>query len=599
MLGRLRLTPVSARLLGVACLAGVSCLAGLAAPWAATSAAAATAPQRDITGRVGDGLTNRVVRDDVALTVRPDGVVHAKETVTYDFTGGGTSIERTFVVKTRDSDRRDRVFKVENIKATAGAGGGPATVATATSGDTMTVRVSGPQVTGTRTTVLEYDIRGAVSDTGSGQELRWTAVGGWKVPVAEARVTVDAAAVINNLNCFAGELTSSIGCTQFFTNHTHTQGQFVQQNLFPREYLTVAVGYPPNTTKAAPLYERRHTLATAFTVNGITGGALVALLVLLLGGLGLLYQLRGRDSRIVGQKAAEGDHAPVAADGVHFEPPDGVRPGQVGTLVDEQADVIDVTATIVDLAVRGYLLIEELPRETYGRLDWKLRKLDRPVDEADELLLYERMLYAALFDGREEIRLSQLGGTFTEQLARVRSALYEDVVKEGWFGRRPDAERTRWTTVGMIVTAVGVAGTVLLALFTELALIGLAVIIAGAALTLGGQHMPAKTARGATVLAHTIGFRAYLYRGEAEDVPENQRLTVFSRYLPYAVVFDAVQRWAKTVEDAGVREKGADNLYWYEGPAEWDLSKFAESMRIFTLATSGAISQARQFRSLS
>jgi hypothetical protein len=195
--------------------------------------------------------------------------------------------------------------------------------------------------------------------------------------------------------------------------------------------------------------------------------------------------------------------------------------------------------------------------------------------------------------------LSQLGGTFAEQLARVRSALYEDVVKQGWFGRRPDAVRTRWTTAGMALTAVGLVGTVLLAIFSELALIGLAVIIAGAALTLGGQHMPAKTARGATVLAHTIGFRAYLYRGEAEDVPADQRLSVFSRYLPYAVVFDAVQRWAKTVEDAGVREKGADNLYWYEGPAEWDLSKFAESMRIFTLATSGAISQARQFRSLS
>ncbi|HEY7482939.1 MAG TPA: DUF2207 domain-containing protein [Streptosporangiaceae bacterium] len=545
--------------------------------------------------KADDGLAAaRVVKDQIALTVGRDGVVHAQETVTYDFAGGGTSFEKVFVTKTRDDDRRDRVFKVDNIKASS-PDGGPATVSTSVNGDNTVVRVSGSRVSGSHTTVLEYDIRGAISTTASGPELRWTATGGWGVPVAEARVTVEAAAVIRSLNCFAGELTSSIGCTQFFTNHTHTQGVFVQQNMLPHEYLTVAVGYPPATTRAVALYEQRHTLATAFTVNGITGGALVALLVLLLGGLALLYQLRGRDSRIVGRKAAEGDHAPVA-NGTQFEPPDGVRPGQIGTLIDEQADVIDVTATIVDLAVRGYLLIEEMPRETYGRLDWKLRKLDRP---ADDLLLYERMLYAALFDGRDEIRLSQLGGTFAEQLARVRRALYEDVVHQGWFARRPDAERTRWTTAGMILTAVGVVGTVLLAIFSDLALIGLAVIIAGAALTIGGQHMPAKTTHGATVLAHTIGFRAYLYRGEAEDVPEEQRLSVFSRYLPYAVVFDAIQRWAKTVEDVGVREKGADNLYWYEGPAEWDLSKFAESMRIFTLATSGAISQARQFRSLS
>ncbi len=45
---------------------------------------------------------------------------------------------------------------------------------------------------------------------------------------------------------------------------------------------------------------------------------------------------------------------------VEFVPPDGLRPGQVGTLVDFEANPLDVTATIVDLAVRGYLVIEEV-----------------------------------------------------------------------------------------------------------------------------------------------------------------------------------------------------------------------------------------------
>ena len=103
----------------------------------------------------------------------------------------------------------------------------------------------------------------------------------------------------------------------------------------------------------------------------------------------------------------------------------------------------------------------------------------------------------------------------------------------------------------------------------------------------------------ATVLAHTLGFRAHLFRGEAPDAPADQRVAVFSRYLPYAVVFDVVGRWAQTVADVGANGAGpSDNLYWYEGPAEWDLSAFAESMRTFTLATSGAISASRQFRSL-
>ncbi|MBC6460353.1 DUF2207 domain-containing protein [Actinomadura sp. HBU206391] len=529
----------------------------------------------------------RVLRDDVALTVRADGVVHAKETIAYEF-AGSRGIERSFVTRTRQDDTRDRIFKVENVKASS-PDGGPATTSVTRDGDRTIVKVSGGgAITGRRTIALEYDVLGGIAQIGGIQELRWTAVSGWGVEVVSAKATVEADSAMRNLNCFAGALGSAVGCTQVFTNHTQTRGEFTQRNMLPQETMTVVVGYPVGkTTKSAPLYEQRRTLATAFTVNAITGGALLGLLVLLLGGVALLYQLRGRDARIVSRKAAEGDHTPV--NGMSFEPPSGVRPGQIGTLIDEQADVIDVTATIVDLAVRGYLLVEEDTR------DWTLRKLDRPVDD---LFPYERTLFDALFSGRDTVRLGELGGTFATDLAEVRGALYDDVVRQGWFVRRPDSVRTRWTLAGLILTAVGVVGTVALALFTELGLIGLAAIIAGAALAIGGQYMPAKTTRGATVLAHTLGFRAYLARGEASDVESRQRIAMFSRYLPYAIVFDNVHKWAKTVEDAGVRTEGADNLYWYEGPAEWDLSRFADSMRTFTLATSGAISQTRQFRSL-
>ena len=48
---------------------------------------------------------------------------------------------------------------------------------------------------------------------------------------------------------------------------------------------------------------------------------------------------------------------------VEFAPPEDLRPGQIGTLLDERANTLDVTATIVDLAVRGYLLIQEIPKE--------------------------------------------------------------------------------------------------------------------------------------------------------------------------------------------------------------------------------------------
>ncbi|WP_240810216.1 DUF2207 domain-containing protein [Actinomadura sp. WMMA1423] len=552
---------------------------GAGAPRAATSALAA----------------ERVLKDDVVLTAGGGGTVRVKETIVYRF-AGHDGFQRTYPTRVHESVTEDRVYRIENLRA-ASPDGGPSKATSSPKGLNTIVKVAGDRkLTGDHTVVLEYQVRGAITRMGAAEELRWPVVGGWKVPLDEAKAVVDGGAMIRNVNCFTGPIGSTIGCTQYYTNHTHTQGVFAQQGMLPGEYLTVVAGLPAGTTGGHAIYERRHTVATAFSVNAVTGSALAGLLVLLVGGVAALYLLRGRDARTVGKRAAEGDQVPVA--GSEFEPPNGVRPGQIGTLIDEQADVIDVTATIVDLAVRGYLLIEEEDRAVTGRLDWTLRRLDRPQTD---LLPYERILLDSLLtapDGTalDAVALSALGGTFATKLAQVRSAMYDDVVKQGWFARRPDTVRSRWTLAGILVTVLGIGGTVALALTTEWALAGLALIIAGAALAYGGQYMPAKTSRGATVLAHTIGFRAFLERGAIPDdgsMAARQRIALFSRFLPYAVVFDLVAKWAETVKDAGERAEGADNLYWYEGPAEWDLSKFAESMRTFTLATSGSISQSR------
>lgn len=561
MLGRIRLLAAPLVLLFLAASPGP-------AHAAAVPAAAAA-----------DTADDRVVRDEVLLTLGTDGVLHAKETITYDFGAGGDGFDRVYSTRIHHDEKRDRVFEVENLQVSQ-----PYTGSLAREDERTLVKVSGPQAAGQRTVTLEYDVVGAVLPLPQGQEVRWTAVGGWQVPVQEGTATLQAETMIRNVNCFAGTLGSVIGCSEFSTRMKRRQAVYGQQNMFPDEYLTVVAGLPPEATSGGPAYAERKTLATSFAINAVTGGALAALLVLLVGGVALLYFLRGRDKR-----ADSGVRVPLTATGdgqAGFEPPDGVRPGQIGTLIDEQADVIDVTASIIDLAVRGYLLVEE----EEGKSDWALRKLNRPVND---LHPYEQILYDGLFLMGERVRLSQLGGTFAHKLAQVRNALYEDVVKQGWFARRPDAVRSRWTVAGYVVTALAAVGTVALAILTNYALVGLAALAFGLAMILFGKHMPAKTGKGSTVLAHTLGFRDHLRRGEAAEVPDRQRIALFSRYLPYAVVFDVVGPWARTVEDAGVQ--GGDNLYWYEGPAEWDLSKFADSMRAFTFALSGALAQSRPY----
>ena len=87
---------------------------------------------------------------------------------------------------------------------------------------------------------------------------------------------------------------------------------------------------------------------------------------------------------------------------VEFVPPDGVLPGQVGTLVDEHANLVDVTATIVDLAVRGWLTITDLGADN----DYELTATQ--VAGKGTLLPYETELMNALFGSRPDVKLSDL-----------------------------------------------------------------------------------------------------------------------------------------------------------------------------------------------
>ena len=109
-----------------------------------------------------------------------------------------------------------------------------------------------------------------------------------------------------------------------------------------------------------------------------------------IGGVVALVWRRGRDRRyrgsqvdqVMGNPTGEDQTVPLgeadASAPVEFAPPDDLRPGQMGTLIDEQANVLDVSATLVDLAVRGYLLIQEIPKDGwFGKPDWRLIRLEQ------------------------------------------------------------------------------------------------------------------------------------------------------------------------------------------------------------------------------
>ncbi|MFW5415939.1 DUF2207 domain-containing protein [Nocardiopsis sp. CNT-189] len=591
---RVRAAALCAALAAPLALAGAPAAAADQGPGTAPDAIPDTAPETHTVPQGGesDGITN-----DVNVLLDQRGVLHVEETLAFGG-GGAAEFTRTLLAREPYDADHDRLYRVSGISAQAAGGAGVPVRTEEYDGMVDLVLERGEA----ETVVLDYTVTGAMEQTADGVELEWSPIAGYSERVAETTVRVDAPQPPRALSCSAGVPRSSIYCTSSdMGGHEGLVARFLQADMAPGERLSIVVAYPEGTASADPVLDRTWSLTSAFAITPKTASVFGLLLLGLIGGLIALIRLRGQDERALRTESGAASNAPLEAgpdDGLRFRPPDGVHPGQIGTLIDGQADVVDIAGTVVDLAVRGHFTIEELPHESGASVDWMLSKRVPPADE--ELLPYERMLIDALFDRRVRVRLSQLRrGGFAQRLGGVRDELYRDMVRLRWFANRPNVERNGWASAGIGLTVGGVLLTVLLAAFTQAAFTGLAVVIAGAALTVGAQYMPARTAKGSSVLAHTLGFRAFLMSAEAEHVPEGRRVDLFSRYLPYAIIFDNVDRWATVLAAAGATEETANNrLPWYEGPDEWQVEDFAESIRAFVLTLAGVISSARQLRAL-
>ena len=190
---------------------------------------------------------------------------------------------------------------------------------------------------------------------------------------------------------------------------------------------------------------------------------------------------------------------------VQFNPPPGVQPGMVGTIVDESADTIDVSATVMDLAVRGFLRIEETQSGTmFSRTDWRLVQLPPPPGQT--LRPYEATVLDGLFSTGSDVKLSDLKYKFHTTLNLAIRQMYSEVVDRGWFRRSPQRQRQGWQALGFLLIGAGVVSCFYLGVVTNAidqtgkfgigipsgVVLGLGLIVAGLIFRILGKRMAAK-----------------------------------------------------------------------------------------------------------
>lgn len=482
------------------------------------------------------------------IEILADGRIAVTEVIDYYFPSPRHGIYRDLPLSYRDEKGNSWRIPLE-VSAVTDENGRALPYEVQRTSAAMRLKIGDPDetVTGGRTYAIFYRASGALRYFDDHDELYWNVTGtGWSVPIRRASVSVrmppgaDAAAA--RKACYTGPEGSTRGDCRM-----NVQGDRVE--FAASEPLTVVVGWPPGIV--AKLEAEKISRWLPFWP--------LILPVIVVGALYLYWRKHGRDPH----------RSPTLV--VQYEAPEGVTPAEAGTLIDERADNKDVAATLVDLAVRGFVRLRETDRPGlfFGLGKIKDTDFDRLKDQQAEAGLrpYERRLLETVF-GRTgtSARLSDLKNkyAFQYELPRMKKEMYSELVARGYFAADPERVRGAWAGVGILLCFLTVFGanTVANVLGTNLFATYAAGTVSSMLVAGLGFLMPRKTEAGADAEDHLRGYREYIDKAEKYRSQWQEKENIFEKTLPYAMAFGVVGKWTKAFE--GVAMAKPD---WYEGSA--------------------------------
>ncbi len=537
------------------------------------------------TARADDPGASSFVFDGV---LGADGRLAVTETLAFD--AAPDALVQRIATKQRIDDDSHYTYEVTDVTATTA--GADALTEVTTDGDYVVITVDTSAAIG-QDVVISYNVVGATraeeSSSGPLTLMTWRALQGLSVQAEQVSGTLRVPAIPELVDCTAGPPGTPDKCDVYTGGTTESpMPSFQTAARGQGEQVTWTVGVAAQAVQPTATVVTEWSLDKAFVLTPVT--VAIALGVLLLGAalLWQLYRRTGIDAAAPGTVPPAGTFRPVGPGESVFDTGEGLRPGLVGTVADERVDPVDVTATLLDLAVRGHLLITEQPRSGHGLLDWSLTRTTR---SEEGLFGYERVILEAIAPIGGLTLVSQLPATLAPVIADVQSSLYDEVVSRGWFEVRPDATRNQWRTRGLVGTGIAVALAVALVALTNLGLLALVLLLLAAALVWVADRMPRRTVKGSQLLEGLSALSLLLATHPSTEMPKGREIEEISRVLPYAVVLGGKDRWLAAMVQADEDDQAPDptTIDWYHAPATWHLQDLPVSLTQFIHTVQGLL----------
>ncbi|HWR59540.1 MAG TPA: DUF2207 domain-containing protein [Thermodesulfovibrionales bacterium] len=414
-------------------------------------------------------------------------------------------------------------------------------------------------VDGSRTFVIFYRVlENALLFFDDHDELYWNVTGNyWKAPIREASANVMLVTENKGVNLWASCYTGIHGSRQSdcrFDTHPGSAQFFTKRGLNAGEGLTVAFGWDKGLVHPPP--------AVQIIFRRVKENWFFVLPFLSLAFMTKLWRTRGRDPSV--RESVTVMYQPPLCDGKTLSP------AEVGAIVDEKVDPRDITSTIVGLAVKGFIRIEETRKDglIFDSTDYYLARVKNPDSN---LGLFETELMKNIFSGAVSgILISELKNRFYVHLQPLKKTLYSEIVGKKYFLRSPEQVRAFYIGMAVVTALATVSLSALIAYwllpsasFTPPALFKsvIAGLITGLPVAAFALVMPAKTKTGASVYMDILGFQEFLNRAEKDHLARMGDKDLFSKFLPYAIALDVADNWSRAFE--GI----------YQDPPQWYVSE--------------------------
>jgi len=488
--------------------------------------------------RVGDFQDNIIVGEDGSAVVT--------ERITLVFVGEWHGIHRTIPVEYPGPNGTNYELFLQVTSITDGSGG-KLKYDSSTSNGFRDLKIYIPDaVDATRTVEITYRVRNGTRFFDSHDEFYWNVTGNdWPVPIDHASATV----------MFPGSAAGSLSAQAFTGVYGSKQrdasakiagaeAQFETASPLPmRGGLTVDVYIPKDILKEPS------ALTKFFWFLG--GNPVLFLPLVMFAGMLTLWWYKGRDPD------------PGLSVAPMYEPPPGMTPAEAGALLEDQVHPRDITSTLVDLAVRGFVKIEEVDDRglVFHHKDYVFHLL-KQRDQWSTLVPHERVMLENVFASGDDTRLSSLKNRFYTAVPVIQQDIKAALKTKGMYLLDPDSANG-YSIAGLLIIAAPFLMLQFLWNKNVFSSIGLLIgcgLISALTWWLFARQMTAKTVQGGRTCVAILGFQEFMNRVDADRLKRMPPDT-FEKYLPYAMALGVEHHWAQAF--AGIVQTAPN---WYVSP---------------------------------